>query len=80
MVGILAFLFLAGAVIMLFLVFVGMVDAEVMPFCCPACFADGDERIRWYRVVDRAGRVRCRSCGARFKEHPDGSLVADRDP
>jgi hypothetical protein len=79
----LAIAFLVASVIMLFVVIFGMMDDHVMPFGCPACYYDGDHDLAdqprpWYRPIGE-GRVYCRYCHKRFKEHPNGSLVEDRD-
>lgn len=54
-----------------------------MPLTCPACFAGWSEDLfgqpqAWY-IGEGDGRVRCRTCHARFKEHPDGTLHRDPD-
>jgi hypothetical protein len=78
------FLFIVAAIVACLLIYFGMLDAEVMPWACPACYAGSDENIAgvrrpWY-VPERSGRVRCRACYARFRERPDGTLVEVRDP
>ncbi len=77
----LLFILVIGIVVLV--VLGGMIGSDMMPFACPACFWGGDRSLAdeprpWYA---RAGsdRVRCRNCGKHFKEHPDGSLVEDRD-
>jgi hypothetical protein len=75
-------LFILAALLVGGMVLFGMLDAHVMPWSCPACARGDDSNIagefrHWY--VQRDGRTRCRWCGARFREHPNGSLVADPD-
>lgn len=77
----LTYLLILGAIAVVLLVVLGMVDSNVMPLACPKCYAGPDEDIfdrprSWYEVA-RSGRVRCRTCHRWFKEHPDGSLVED---
>ena len=81
--SLLALLFFVVAAIVGFVVYASMLDAHVMPAGCPSCFhaTTGGltrEPVLWYQVM-RPGAYRCRHCGARFKEHPDGSLVRDAD-
>ncbi len=76
-------LFILVVAIVFLIVLGGMLGSDVMPFACPACFWGGDrsiadEPLPWFRRESRE-RVRCRHCGKHFKEHPDGSLVEDRD-
>ena len=78
----LVILFIVGAIVMAALVFFGTIDAQIMPRSCPRCHAGSDDAIPgairpWYQVHPR--NVRCRSCFTWFKEHPNGSLVEDRD-
>ncbi len=59
------------------------VTTDSMPFACPACFYGGDRDLAdqpraWFRTLS-ADRVRCRECGKTFREHPNGSLVEERD-
>jgi hypothetical protein len=71
-------LFILAAIAFVAIVFFSMQDDRVMPFACPACSYDGQigpPRITWYSA--RGSSVRCRSCSADFREHPDGSLVRD---
>jgi hypothetical protein len=75
---VLVWLFIIASAIVVAMVLFDSMDETVMPFACPACHHDAG-RLPWYRTVDREGRVRCANCGAMFKEHPDGSLVRDRD-
>jgi hypothetical protein len=63
------------------MVFFGTVHAEAMPWSCPACYRGSDEDLagQWIPWYDSSKYgVRCRWCGTRFKEHPDGTLVEDR--
>ena len=71
----LTWLFLIAAAITVAMVLFGMMDDSVMPMACPACHHDGSRTVAWYAATDRG--VRCRSCKAKFKEHPNGSLVRD---
>ncbi len=77
-------LFLIGSAVLVGQVFFTMLGSDVMPFTCPRCHDGGDEdlagdHVPWYRTY-RNGTVRCRACGTGFKEHPNGTLVEDRDP
>jgi hypothetical protein len=79
---VLAFLFIASAILVMITIYFSMLDAHVMPWSCPACYHGADEDIaggrrHWY--LSYGDHVRCRWCGASFKEHPDGSIVRDRD-
>ncbi len=81
--GLLGTLFIVGTVVLAVLVFFGMLGTDAMPLSCPRCHSGGDEDIAgqhrtWY--VRYRGRTRCRSCHTWFKEHPNGTLVEDRDP
>ena len=65
-------------------VLVGMIlfDTDQMPWLCPRCGSGSDEdvagqHLHWYRSI--RGGYRCRTCGTAFKEHPNGTLVEDRD-
>jgi hypothetical protein len=83
MLTLLVIAFYVAAIVMFFVVVFGMMDDHVMPFGCPACYYDGDHDLAdqprpWYRR-HHAGGVYCRSCHTRFKEHPNGALVEDRD-
>jgi len=58
-------------------------DQLAMPVACPACRNQtertmfGNWRDWYYLEGDR--RYECRQCHTRFREHPDGSFVRDRD-
>jgi hypothetical protein len=71
-------LFIIASIILGLVIAFGMMDDRVMPWTCPACFAGPDEdllgRYRWWYVVERSGRVRCRTCSAKFEERADGTL------
>jgi hypothetical protein len=76
-------LFIIAAIVMAGFVFFGMADTELMPWSCPSCYHGADNNIagqfrHWY-VAHSDGSVRCRWCNARFREHPNGSLVPDRN-
>jgi len=80
---VLGYLFIAAAIIVFLMIALSMFDDRVMPWACPSCFEGSDEdalgqRRTWY-LAHRDGRVRCRWCRERFKEHPNGSLVRDHD-
>ncbi len=65
-------------IIVLLLLLDMLPDDQHMPSACPKC-ANGDSNgSRWFRPV-RKGVVRCRACDVVFKEHPNGSLVEDKD-
>ena len=71
-------LFIIAAIIVGVVIAFGMMDDHVMPWSCPACYRGSDEDLlgrhrRWY-IVERGGRVRCRTCSARFEERADGTL------
>ncbi len=72
-------LFILAAIVFIAIVFFSMLDDRAMPFACPACQYDGQigpPTIPWYSA--RGSSVQCRSCGARFREHADGSLAKDQ--
>jgi hypothetical protein len=77
------YLFIIGTVVLVVLMFLSTLHERAMPWACPCCYTGNDTDIfdtprRWYeRLV--GGRVQCRHCLAVFKEHPNGSLVEDRD-
>ncbi len=76
-------LFMLVVALVLLMVWGSTVGNDAMPFSGPGGFHGGDrdlvdESRTWYARVG-PGRVLCRSCGRLFKEHPDGSLVEDRD-
>lgn len=73
----LTWLFLLASALVVAMVMFGMMDEHVMPLACPACHYDGTRATTWYRRVDSEGGVRCRSCKASFKEHPNGTLVRE---
>jgi hypothetical protein len=78
----LSILLIAGAIVFAAIVFVTMTDSEVMPLGCPRCHAGSEQpvggvSIPWYQAW--RGQVRCRHCLTRFREHPNGTLVEDRD-
>jgi hypothetical protein len=81
--SLLAALFIIGAIVAFALVFFGMLGTDAMPFACPRCHAPGDDEDiagtsrPWYAL--HGSTVRCRTCHTWFKEHPNGSLVEDRD-
>jgi hypothetical protein len=79
-----AALFMIAAVLLMLAIMIQMADTHAMPWTCAYCYYSGDDddndigRHRpWYRETARG--YRCVRCGARFKEHPDGALVEDRD-
>ncbi|HEU0034620.1 MAG TPA: hypothetical protein VFQ53_28545 [Kofleriaceae bacterium] len=77
------FLFLVLVLIVVARIFFSMLPERVMPLACPSCHHDGGEDLvgnprAWWRGR-RDDLVYCRSCGRRYKEHPDGSLVEVRD-
>jgi hypothetical protein len=81
--GFLLVLFIIGTVVIVVRILAWGLDAQVMPLSCPRCYEGGDTDLAdaprsWYVVVSNE-RVRCRHCHTRFKEHPNGSLVEDRD-
>lgn len=68
--------------------------ATFTPLSCPACGRRDDEEIRPWVARSRYdehrrpaswcerlgdGRRRCRMCRTTFREHPDGTLVQDRE-
>jgi C4-type Zn-finger protein len=78
---VLVWLFILAAIGVSLMVMFGSMDAHVMPFGCPACHHSSDRgvigpSIPWYKQV-AAETVRCRYCGAQFREHPNGSLVRE---
>jgi hypothetical protein len=78
----LAILLYIGAIVTALLIFFGMLGSDAMPWRCPRCQIGGDDDAtgrtrRWY--VRYGDRVCCRTCRTWFKEHPNGSLVEDRD-
>jgi transcription elongation factor Elf1 len=76
---VLGLLFIIAALGFCALVFFSVQDEHVMPFACPACSYDGNSSTftLWYSV--RGQLVRCRSCGAAFREHSNGTLVKHVD-
>ena len=77
----LTWLFILAAIAVCAMVMLGSMDAHVMPFGCPACHHGGDSSglgaaIPWYKEAGPE-LVRCRHCGAHFREHPNGSLVRE---
>lgn len=83
MTGFLLVLFIIGTVVLVVRILVWSLDARVMPLSCPRCHSGMDTDIvdasrNWYVVLSDK-RVRCRHCHTQFKEHPNGSLVEDRD-
>jgi hypothetical protein len=78
-----AILFFLGAALLAWLIFRDMTGTDVMPLSCASCHFGGDDdlggsRRPWY-VDEQGDHVHCRRCGARFREHPNGTLVEDRD-
>lgn len=53
-------------------------DALPMPRSCPRCGRSTGENGEWY-YLRAGGKTRCRRCRTAFKEHPNGSLVEDRE-
>jgi hypothetical protein len=83
MMTLLVILFYVGAVVMAAVIIFGMMDTHMMPLACPHCYHGSDENIAgehrpWFER-HREDRARCRWCGTWFHEHPNGSLVEDRD-
>ena len=75
-------LFVVGVVVAAVRIFGDNVSVGVMPWSCPHCAYGGKQDlegyIRWWSDVER-GRLQCRECGTIYKEHPNGTLVEDRD-
>ncbi|HEX3474426.1 MAG TPA: hypothetical protein VHT91_05260 [Kofleriaceae bacterium] len=79
----LIYIFLVAALLVGLVIVLDLMPDDIMPLSCPACSAGWSEDVvgrprPWY-VRERHGRTRCRTCHARFKEHPDGTLHPDRD-
>lgn len=77
------YVFIAAAILVGLIIFIDLMSDQVIPLTCPACFAGWSEDFfgqpeAWY-LGEGDGRVRCRTCHARFKEHPDGTLHRDPD-
>jgi hypothetical protein len=75
---VLAIIFFILAFTMGILVVTGTSHAEVMPGSCPGCHQSVQPPARWYGVLPDH-RISCRYCGRRYKEHPNGTIVEDRD-
>jgi len=78
---VLVWLFILAAIGVCAMVMLGSMDAQVMPFGCPACHHGGESSvvgpgIPWWKQMG-SDVVRCRSCGAMFREHPNGTLVRE---
>lgn len=81
-------LFILGTLVLLLLMARDSLGDQ-LPSRCPRCGApDEDVSVRksgiavysrWYRERGDKG-LQCRHCGTRFKDHPNGTLVEDRDP
>jgi len=82
---------IVAAMVFLMVMFEGVTWADIvlMPGVCPRCFqppVDPDAHdpdhpgefraARWYSEGPR-GHYRCRRCGARFKEWPNGTIGPD---
>lgn len=76
------YLFLLAAIAVFLMIGLSMMDDRVLPWTCPSCFAGWDDdllgRYRPWWEARRGDRVRCRTCGSRFRESPNGTLVEDR--
>jgi hypothetical protein len=85
-------LFIIGSVVLLILMLFGpsspvSLSSLGMPSKCPRC-GNVDENISsesvvssynlWYRSAPD-GTYRCRYCHTRFRDHPNGTLIEDRD-
>jgi hypothetical protein len=73
-------LFVIGTVVLVVKIFFS--NDDPLPWLCPRCGSGGDEDAAgmsrtWYATT-RTG-YRCRTCGTYFKEHPNGTVVEDRD-
>jgi hypothetical protein len=80
---VLTYLFILAVILVGLVIVLDLMPDEIMPLSCPACFAGGSKDVfgrprSWY-IRERHGRARCRTCQARFKEHPDGTLHRDHD-
>ncbi|MDB4960418.1 MAG: hypothetical protein JWP01_417 [Myxococcales bacterium] len=78
-------LFIIGTVVMALALLRDSLGAQ-LPGACPRCGAPDQDMsrgpvavyVRWYRSM--AGeRLRCRHCLTAFKNHPNGTLVEDRE-
>jgi len=82
-IQLLLWLFIIGTAVIVVRLVAWVFWTRSMPWSCPSCFFGGDTDLadqprEWY-VELWGGLVQCRQCGARFKEHPNGMLVEDRD-
>jgi hypothetical protein len=78
---VLTYVFIIAAILVGLIIVIDLMPD--MPLSCPACFAGWSEDLfgqpqPWY-IREHHERVRCRTCHARFKEHPDGTLHRDPD-
>lgn len=74
--------FVLGAAWLLLQLVTDVIGPGSMPLACPRCHDGGDSSLAgvarpWHQAIS-TGRVRCRNCHTYFREHPNGSLVADR--
>ena len=79
---VLAFLFVFLSVVMAVVIYLGMMDTDLMPLSCPCCYRGGDRDMiglprPWYRRA-AGDSVYCFWCHTFFREHPNGTLVEDR--
>jgi hypothetical protein len=78
-------LFIIGIVVMVVALARDSLGTQV-PWSCPRCGAKDQDisngpvsaYVRWYRST-ASGRLRCRHCLTAFKDHPNGTLVEDRE-
>ena len=79
----LTFVVLVAAILLGLVIVIRLIPDDVMPLSCPSCYAGWGEdligRFRPWYIRRGNGRVRCRVCHTRFKEHPDGTLHRDPD-
>ncbi len=70
---------LFGALVLFYMTYSAAAATDLMPGHCPRC-GMGDLRFAW-RMVGAPRLKSCELCGARFREHANGTWVdADREP
>ena len=70
---------LLGALVFVYMAFSAAAATDLMPGACPRC-GMGDLRFAW-RTAGAPRLQVCELCGARFREHANGTWVdADREP
>lgn len=85
MLKLLVALFILGTLVILWRIISWVLESSVlMPLSCPSCHEGMDTDVfdeprAWFITLSDE-RVMCRHCGTQFKEHPNGTLVEDRDP